>query len=134
MGSVLLDTGVVIGVLDPDDVHHVAAMKAVGPYRESGASFKLSTISLAELLMDRRSRRRDDVFGFIELLGEHALVPVDASVADVAGELRSRRRSLRLPDALIAATAVVEKAEVLLTTDKALARLEGAKLVGAARR
>ncbi|OLT10974.1 hypothetical protein BJF78_28140 [Pseudonocardia sp. CNS-139] len=49
--------------------------------------------------------------------------PVDEEVAVTAAELRGRHRSLRLPDALVVATGIVEDA-VVLTCDKRLADVD----------
>lgn len=130
MGSVLIDTGIVIASLDRLDAHHQAAMDAVEPYRLADAQFLMSTVTLAELLVDREKKRLETIRGFAESLGPNAVVHVDARIADRAGALRSRRKSWRLPDALIAATADVYEVDVMLTTDRKLSGHERGKLVG----
>lgn len=134
MGAVVLDTSVVIGSLNPDDVHHAEVMKSISGYRAAHADFRISAVTYAELLSARNHEQIDQVKEFVSLFGERMIVPVDAAIAERAGALRARRRTLRLPDALIAATAIEVEAEVLLTTDRALARLDGTKLIGAGRR
>ena len=48
---------------------------------------------------------------------------VDADVAKAAARLRARHRSLRLPDALVIATGIVDDAAVL-TCDRRLAAVD----------
>jgi predicted nucleic acid-binding protein len=54
------------------------------------------------------------------------IVPVDAEIADRASELRAETRSLRMPDALIVATAELDpEVATLLTGDRAVGKLRG---------
>ncbi|MGE3684891.1 MAG: PIN domain-containing protein [Acidimicrobiia bacterium] len=47
-----------------------------------------------------------------------AIVPLDVEIASTAARLRAAHRSLRLPDALVIATAVDASADQLVTTDR----------------
>ena len=47
-----------------------------------------------------------------------AVVPVGEEIAVNAADLRARHKSLKLPDALVIATADSQGAESLLTTDR----------------
>jgi len=59
---------------------------------------------------------------FADLISE--ILPVDAEVADKAADLRSRRRSLRMPDALILATAELHPAaDQIVTGDRATTKV-----------
>lgn len=82
----------------------------------------LSVISEIELLsfsgLDREQEEALEA-----LLSDLAIVPLDEQVKRVAIDLRRRHR-LRLPDAVIAATAVVMNA-TLLTNDAKLAGVPG---------
>ena len=51
---------------------------------------------------------------FSDLISE--VLPVDVNVADVAANLRSRRQSLRMPDAMILATAEIQPEVGLVVT------------------
>ena len=54
------------------------------------------------------------------------IVPVDVDVADRAAELRAGAKALRMPDALIVATAELDpEVETLVTGDRELAKLRG---------
>jgi predicted nucleic acid-binding protein len=131
MGPVVLDTSVVIAVMDPSDRHHSAAVAEVTARRDEWQAMKLSSISVAELCSLKgpgRKQRLEWVDRFIGSLGADAVVSVDRHTAELAGAVRANRPSLRLPDALISATAQQIGAE-LLTADRRLARLDGVKLL-----
>ena len=59
-----------------------------------------------------------------------AIEPLDEEIAVVAAGVRARRRTVRLPDALVAATGEALDADVVLTTDRRLARLPRFRFVG----
>jgi predicted nucleic acid-binding protein len=102
---ILLDSTVIVGFLDADDALHEIA---VARFREAIASYPLaaSVISYAELMtgvsLGHHSRRHVD--GFFDALVKE-LLPVDRQVAARAATLRGQRISLKMPDALILATA-----------------------------
>ncbi len=58
-----------------------------------------------------------------------AVVPLDEEIAVVAAALRALRPSVRLPDALVVATGESLEADIILTTDRRLARLPRFQLV-----
>jgi predicted nucleic acid-binding protein len=120
--AVVLDSDVVAGFLDRSDALHAAARAAVGELvREH--RLLTSAVTYAEVLTGARLGHHDEpqVQGFFdELVSE--ILPVDIAVADAAASIRSRHRSLRMPDALIAATAHVNvDAELVVTGDARLA-------------
>ena len=53
--------------------------------------------------------------------GSFKIVPVTFEIADLAANLRAERGG-RLPDAIIAATAINQKADILYSQDKDLQR------------
>jgi hypothetical protein len=105
VGLILLDSTIVVGFLDADDALHEIA---VARLREIVGSHSLaaSVISYAELMtgvsLGHHSHERVDRF-FDALVKD--LLPVDRKVAARAATLRGKRISLRMPDALILATA-----------------------------
>jgi predicted nucleic acid-binding protein len=126
VGAVVLDASVVLALLDPEDALHQAATHAVRQHRAEGARFVLPASVLAEVLVG------------VARLGDEALdqsrsqivaafgtpVPLDESVAVNAARLRARHRSLRLPDAVVLATAQVLDAHVVLTGDRQWDRVD----------
>lgn len=124
--AVVLDSDVIVGFLDLDDALHDAADAAVrdviGEHR-----MLVSAVTYAEVLTGARLGHHDvaAVAGFFAELTS-AILPVDVPVADRAAELRSRFRSLRMPDALILASADTEASvDLIITGDQQIAKVSG---------
>ncbi|HEY4007158.1 MAG TPA: PIN domain-containing protein [Pseudonocardia sp.] len=124
MESVVLDSSVLIGFFHPDDAHHSSSSAELAEGRTRGDRFVLPATVLSESLVNsyRRSphnaaelrRRIVGLFGPVRV--------VDEAVAVEAARLRAAYRWLRMPDALVVATGIVENATVL-TCDQRLADL-----------
>lgn len=88
----------------------------------------ISTISVAELLVkpftDGRADRVEAVEDFLRALPNTSLVAPGFDVAREAARLRAGY-GLRVPDALLMATARTERAQAFLTNDRALRRVKG---------
>jgi predicted nucleic acid-binding protein len=123
---ILLDTTAIVGFLDRDDALHEAAVSGL---RGAGAdnAFAASAVSYAEVMtgVALGHHPRELVEGFFtDLIRE--LLPVDRAVAARAGALRGSRRSLRMPDALILATADLhEEVERVICADGDWPKVEG---------
>ena len=120
MGLTVLDAGVIIGVLDARDAHHATARAAVSAAVERGDALAVPASAYAECLVGPARRGRDamravDRF-LLDLPAE--VEPVTRQLAARAAELRARHRRLRLPDALVLATAIHLRADRVLTTDR----------------
>jgi predicted nucleic acid-binding protein len=110
---VVLDASVVIALLDARDQNHAAAVSALGRAREE--TLILPASAYAEVLVDPWRRGQDAVSVVRQLvtdLGIH-IQPLSADVAERAARLRAEQGSLRLPDALVLATADVLAATAL---------------------
>jgi predicted nucleic acid-binding protein len=124
--AVVLDSDAVVAFLDRTDALHQAADAAI---RELLGKDRLlvSAVTYAEALTGARLGHHDEkhVKGFFSDLVSDIL-PVDAEVADKAADLRARRTSLRMPDALILATTELHpEADLLVTGDRAAAKISG---------
>jgi predicted nucleic acid-binding protein len=102
---ILLDSTVIVGFLDADDaLHEVTASRL----REIVPAHPLvaSAISYAEVItgVSLGHHPQESVDGFFRSLVREIL-PADTPVAARAGALRGRYPALRMPDALILATA-----------------------------
>lgn len=125
MGLVVLDTGIVIAVLDSRDPFHGAAKRRLTAAGNAGDEFLLSVVAYAELLTGAVSGGQGAETILDSFLDElpARIVSVDREISRAAASLRARAvagrqgRQLRLPDALIIATAVVHGAERVITTD-----------------
>jgi predicted nucleic acid-binding protein len=124
--AVVLDSDAVVAFLDRADALHDAADEAV---RDLLGKNRLlaSAVTYAEVLTGARLGRHDEkrVRGFFtDLISE--ILPVDAKVADKAADLRSKRISLRMPDAMILATADLHsEVGLVVTGDRRAAKITG---------
>lgn len=113
----LLDSVAVAGFLDRDDAFHAAADARV---RELAGrdTLVVSVITYAELLTGAGlgHHAQSAVRGFFEQLIDE-IYSVDRAVAERAAQLRSQTPSLKMPDALILATADLHGAELVVTGD-----------------
>jgi predicted nucleic acid-binding protein len=92
------------------------------PLLGGGAEIALGASVYAEVMVRPLARGVGDrVDEFVGAVGA-TVIPVDREVARRAAGLRARHRSLRLPDALALATALLATAE-LVTLDQRLARV-----------
>jgi predicted nucleic acid-binding protein len=118
---VVVDASVVIALLDGGDAHHSAAVAALaGTGRER---LILPASAYAEILVDPWRRGADAVAviqRFVTDLGIH-IEPLTPDIAERAARLRARHGALRLPDALVLATADALDA-IALTCDRAWLR------------
>jgi predicted nucleic acid-binding protein len=120
VGLTVLDAGIIIAVLDADDVHHRIAREALHEALERGDQLALPASAYAEVMVGPQRHGQDTattVDAFIDALPA-AVEPATRDIARQAAALRARHgRSLRLPDALVLATATVLGADSVLTTD-----------------
>jgi predicted nucleic acid-binding protein len=119
VGPIVLDASVVLALFDPEDALHTVAAATARRLRDAGESFLMPATVLAEVLVGaahdeaQLERRRNLAVAAFGLPW-----PVDEAVAVAAAVRRTRHRTLRLPDALVLATADVAGAQAVLTGDK----------------
>lgn len=126
MGLILLDSTVIVGFLDGDDALHDVS---VAKLRELAGTHPLaaSVVSYAEVMTGAAlgHHQQERVTGFFDALIRD-LLPVDRDVAARASELRGKRRSLPMPDALILATADLHaEIDTVLCADRDWSRVAG---------
>ncbi|MGN6556654.1 MAG: PIN domain-containing protein [Solirubrobacterales bacterium] len=124
--AVILDSDAVVGFLDRNDGLHKAADGAVRDLAH-GHRLLVSVVTYAEVLTGAHLGHHDEdqVRGFFSRLISDVL-PVEVRIAERAAELRSHLKSLRMPDALILATADTEpEVDLILTGDKQAGRIPG---------
>ena len=121
MGLIVLDAGVVIGVLDADDMHHAAAVEATREALRRGDRLVLPASAYAECQVGPARRGREAMRQVDAYLADLAadVEPITRQLAARAAVLRALHgKRLRLPDALVLATAMHLKANAVLTTDR----------------
>lgn len=125
MALVVLDASVVIAFLDPDDALHAAAVAALTEHQHD--ELVIPSTVYAEILVAPYRRGSEAVAEVEAFLADFAvhIEEMTPSIARAAAQLRSESRSLRLPDALVLATADELEAERLLTGDESWTRVSG---------
>lgn len=120
MGLTVVDAGVVIGLLDDGDVHHHGALRVLLEAWERRDRIAIPSSAYAEALVGPARagvRGITEMRDFVERVPIE-VAPIDMAIAEVAAALRRRvRTTLRLPDALVIATAIHMDADTLVTTD-----------------
>jgi predicted nucleic acid-binding protein len=123
MGVALLDTSVVIAVLNRDDALHEAASQAVRAERDRH-NLAISALTYAELLVGPLQAGGRAVEVVERFAAQVRIIDLTPEIARLAAEERAAR-GLKLPDAVILATGLLH-ADLILTAD---ARWKGAERV-----
>jgi len=120
---VVLDASLVIAFLDPDDALHAPAVEALTEHQH--AELLIPASAYAEILVAPYrvgSEAVAEVEAFLSDFGVR-LQPITTEIARNAARLRGSSRGLRLPDALVLATADELEADSVLTGDESWARI-----------
>lgn len=130
MGLTHIDAGVLIAFLDGDDVHHDAARSALSNALDNAERLSIAASALAECLVGpaRRSTKAVELVRTVIDRLPVSVVHLDEEIATQAAMLRARHRSLKLPDALVIATAEHSGADHLITTDRKWPTAQAMKL------
>jgi predicted nucleic acid-binding protein len=120
VGLTVLDAGLVIAVLDAGDAHHASAVRALAEARERRDELILPVSAYAECLV-APSRSGPAAVAVVDRCLDALPVrvePANRHIGAAAASLRAAHGpSLRLPDALVVASAVVLGADRVITTD-----------------
>lgn len=121
MGLTVIDAGVLIGFLDESDLHHRTAIRELDSARHRGDEIVIPASALAESIVAPARKGEATLQAFQEFIERLpvGVAQLDAEVAIIAAQLRAvHGPKLKLPDALVVATAINLEAEVLVTTDR----------------
>ena len=122
MGALILDASVLIGLLDTADAHHRSAIDDVEAADQVGTRLLTPASAYSEALVSfARAGRLQDARTAIAAMGI-SVEPLTAKIAETAAALRARHDRLRLPDAIVLATAQ-QLSATLLTYDEQLSRI-----------
>ena len=122
MGALILDASVLIGLLDTADAHHGSAVDDVEAADQAGIRLLTPASAYSEALVSfARAGRVQDARTAIAAMGV-SVEPLTATIAEAAATLRAKHDRLRLPDAIVLATAQHLSA-TLLTYDEPLSRI-----------
>jgi predicted nucleic acid-binding protein len=118
----ILDASVLIGLLDTEDKRHERAVDEVEAADRADRQLLAPASAYSETLVAfARIKRLQDAREAIAGMGI-LVVALTGATAERAAELRARHATLRLPDALVLATAQ-EPAGTLLSYDDRLTRI-----------
>ena len=120
MGLIHLDAGVIIGFLDASDAHHHNSRVALASALRNGDRLALAASALAECLVGPARRGEPAIHAVRNLVDRLpiSIIRLDVEIATTAARLRAAHRPIRLPDALVIATAIEQAADHLITTDR----------------
>ena len=122
MEALILDASVLIGLLDTADTHHDCAVDDVEAADREERQLLLPASAYSETLVAfARAHRLEEARQAITAMGI-TIVSLTDKIAERAAELRARHTRLRLPDAIILATAQ-ELGGSLLSYERGLSRL-----------
>lgn len=113
----VLDASVLIALLDEKDAGRPVARAAVGESRRDHDLLIPVTAFSESIMAPNRRSRRDGQRAEAALASLGRLVEVTRDIASRAAQLRATRQ-IKLPDALILATAMQLAAEQILTLDR----------------
>ena len=125
MAGLILDSDALLAVMNSEDIHHKSIKKRL---LQSKDHLSISVVSYSEALVYPFEKNNyvamsESIMAFVD-----EIVDVTVSIATKAAQLRAATK-IKLPDALIAATAI-EHGLTLLTFDEKLARkTPGAELL-----
>jgi predicted nucleic acid-binding protein len=122
MGLTVIDAGVLIGFLDESDVHHDASTREFESARRRG-EIVIPASALAESMVAPARNGDSSLEAVREFIDRLPVLVGDlgAEIAIIAAQIRARHgQRLKLPDALVVATAINWEADVLVTTDRGL--------------
>jgi len=122
VGSLALDASVAIALFTANDAHHERAKVQLDAALDRDDSLLMAASAYSEIMVHAvRNGEADLIDRFVDRL-RMEIVPADRKIGRRAAELRAEKRSLRLPDALVLATAQARRAP-LLSFDAAVARV-----------
>lgn len=120
MGVTVLDSSVLIAMVDASDAHHAAARSMIETGRGAGDVFVVPVAAYAEFMV-RPSQGDASTIAFQDGLVDAIPARVEPATREIgrqAAAIRARHgRSVKLPDALIIATAIVVGADSVVTAD-----------------
>lgn len=120
MGVTVLDSSVLIAVVDANDVHHAAARSVIEAGRDAGDVFVVPVAAYAQFMV-RPSQGDAATIAFQDGLVDAIPARVEPATREVGREAAAIRardgQRIKLPDALIIATAILVGADRIVTAD-----------------
>ena len=123
MEVILLDTNILLNVKNKEQHFYQFSKKLLDAVDDGKVRAIVSVISVAEICAGYHETgeemEKHDFMAHIQSSPNFKVVNLDPSLADYSGKIRAETR-LRLPDAVVVATALIEKARAIATHDESL--------------
>jgi predicted nucleic acid-binding protein len=120
--ALILAASVLIALLDTADAHHERSINDVEAADRASRELLVPASAYSEALVAfARAGRVDDARDAIVAMGT-SIAPLTMEIAELAARLRAQHQPLRLPDAMVLATAQEHRGE-LCSYDDRLSRL-----------
>jgi len=136
MEVILLDTNIFLNVKNKEQQFYEFSKKLLDFVDDGKIRAVLSVISVAEICAGYHEageeREKHDFMAHIQSSPNFKVVNLDPSLADYSGKIRAQTK-LRLPDAIVVATALIEKARAIATHDERLKNASSLIKVASAR-
>jgi predicted nucleic acid-binding protein len=118
VAALILDASVLAGLLDAADAHHQQAVEQVDQADTAGTALLAPASACSEALVAfARAGRTAEARYAIGAMGI-TVVAMSQAIAERAAEIRAQHERLRLPDAIVLATARELGAELLTYDDR----------------
>jgi predicted nucleic acid-binding protein len=127
MTACVLDSDVVIAVLDRRDQHHRSAARAVGRMIAERADMLLSVVNYAETLV-RPAEEPDALWAAVDAIDALGIELIDPTPAIARDAARLRGKGVSLPDGFALATARARHATVATFDRRVRRSLRSAEL------
>lgn len=115
-----LDTNIFLNVKNKEKDFYEFSNQILNKIDNNELEAVISIITIAELTVGyyntNELREKDDFINGIYSNQQYRIIDLDLKVADKSAEIRSQAR-LKLPDAIITASAILEKCDCLITND-----------------
>lgn len=122
--AVALDTNIFILAYDQKDPKGEKALKLLNKIQDSNNQIFISVIVFEEFLVkiykQGLERNLADYENFLTAGGTISVIDVNKQIARLAAKIRADYSSIRTPDAIHIATALVVNAKLFITTDRRL--------------
>jgi predicted nucleic acid-binding protein len=124
--NVSVDTNIFVGVLNKESLS--ASSKEILDRIDSGSlSCVVSTVVIAEMCagyhLAGETKEKDDFLTHLQGSQNYDIIELSVGIADQAGRIKAAT-GLKLPDAIIVASAVKGDSECLITNDESLKKAE----------
>ena len=125
MAGLILDSDALVALMNVSDLHHESIIKRL---LEGTDGFSVSVVTYSEALV--RSYETGKQAMMIERINSlvKEIYEVNSGIAERAAQLRAASK-IKLPDALIAATAIDKKLTLLTFDEKLAKKTPGAELL-----